>query len=178
MFEDIDHFIYHVLSQTLLNRNNSIQEKTLEIVPTLLCIINSNFMKLLMWNCDEAKLNVTFFCMKCQQNCLKEGAFSTESFIPEVGIGGVPLGVQKVTMQKSLNDLFLKHCSGHLSGDSKLLKIRTLSSLPSLSNHVEQFHSKKLTQIWVKIAGDSDVEIRKTLTEVIGSVLKYLEVST
>lgn len=178
MFEDEDHFIYHVLSQTLLNRNHSIQEKTLNIVPILLCIINSNFMKFLKWNCDEAKLNITFFCMNCQQNCLKESAFRTESFISEVGISGAAINGRTVTLQKSLNDLFLKHCSVHLSGDSKLLKMTTLSSLPSLSNHVEQFHSKKLTQIWAKIAGDSDVEIRKKLTEVIGSVLKYLEVST
>lgn len=176
MFEDVDHFIYHVLNQILLNRNHCFQEKTMQILPTLLCIVNSSFVKMLKWNCDEAKLNVTFLCTSCQRNCLEDYTFGKKSVISENG--GIAMSSRKVAMQDSPNNLFLKHCSEYLAGESKLLKITALASLPSLSNHVEQFHSKKLTQIWAKIAGDSDEEVRKKFTEVIGFVLKYLEVST
>lgn len=166
-----------VLNETLTSKNDLIQEKVISMLPVYLCITNSDYMKTLKWNCNTTELIVTFFCVNCQLNSLVDEQSRKEILKSNLFIDDTAINFPRVIMEDTLNCLFLRHALARLSSNSKLLKIVTLSLLPSLSSHVEQFHSKSFTAIWIELAGSSDEEVRKRFTEVIGSILKYAQVS-
>lgn len=173
----MDNFMNQTLNKTLMSKNDAIQEKIISLLPVILCITNSDYMKTLKWHCNTAELTSTFFCVKCHLNSLEDDRSRKEFLKSNLFINDIAIRFPRVVIEETSNNLFLKHALGHLSGNSKLLKIVTLSLLPSLSNHVERFHSKSVTAIWSELAGDSDEEVRKKFTEVIGSILKYAQVS-
>lgn len=176
MFENIDHFMNQVLNETLMSKNYLIQEKIISILPVFLCIINSDYVKTLKWNCNTTELIATFFCVNCQLNYLEDDRSRKEFLKSNLCVDDTAINFTRVAMEDSSNRLILKHALSHLTGSSKVLKIVTLSLLPSLSNHVEQFLLKKFTAIWTELAHDTDEEVRKRVTEVIGSILKYTQV--
>lgn len=173
----MDNFLYQLLNQTLTSPDQSIQEKSISVLGNFICTINSDFLKTLQWDINTNTLETELFCVQCHLNSLKDNEARKEFLKSEYGHDDAVVNFRKVSMKKMTNYPFLKYVLAQLSSDCVALKIAALPQLISLSTHVEQFHSKNVTAIWVQLIGDPDEKVRKELTEVIECVLTNLQVS-
>lgn len=157
-------------------KNPSVQEKTMAMLPGFLCMTSSDFSKALKWDCSSSRLITTFFCVECHLKSSIDQKTRGEFLKSELKIEEAITNFSRICIEETLNNFVLKHALARLSGDSANLKVAALSMLPSLSSHVKQFHSKGFIAIWAELAGDSDKEVRKKFTNVIGSFLTNAQV--
>lgn len=160
-----------------MSKNRSIQEKTISVLPNLLCITKSDFVKTVKWDANSNKLVTHVYCVQCHLKNIDDEKARKHYLNTTLGIEEPFMNFSKISVDESFSNFILKHALAFISGEVPKLKAATLELLPSLSTHVKPFHSKNFTSIWVELAGDGDKQVRKKFTKSIEPILTNALVS-
>ncbi|XP_018574027.1 serine/threonine-protein kinase ATR-like, partial [Anoplophora glabripennis] len=163
VFKDVENLILNIFKPIFFMSHKTIQEKSMNIVPNILCCLSSDFLNVLKWNNTENKLTIKICCVKCD---LKNE--DVDNFVkPRFGEDAVGITFQKIQFEPSLSNFLLKPTLTVFTTGTADIKMAALEALPYFSSHVLQFHFASVAKIWIELAGDQNKKVREKFADVV-----------
>ncbi|KRT79873.1 hypothetical protein AMK59_8162 [Oryctes borbonicus] len=153
--------------------NQSIVENVIEALPNAVCVLCSNYVRITTWSSIDNKLNINYNCVKC--NFMKASDDNlVKKDISNFHIDQNPFVTSEV-IENRANNIDLKEILKSVWKFSTSINVSILKTfvkvLPSLSNHINTFHTIENTRVWIRYAGHEDQSVRKGFVQVFCSVL-------
>ncbi|XP_063916724.1 serine/threonine-protein kinase ATR-like isoform X2 [Zophobas morio] len=174
VFNNSDRIISEILNPALASSDEATLRDVTKVLPQIICVASSDFIKLVQIDPDLRKLKVEILCDKCHLEIQPKSSDKHKKIdeLRRKHTNSLATSFTKVDVDLSaLTSSILKSVLKFLTLDDTELKVVALEALPYCSSHILKFYSGTVANIWVEKCGDSDESVRRKCGEVSAKIV-------
>ncbi|RZC32904.1 serine/threonine-protein kinase ATR, partial [Asbolus verrucosus] len=177
LFNNSETIISQILIPALSSSDQLILKQVTKILPQIICITASDFIKLIRMDPEDGELTIDIHCDKCHLSAEAKSVSKSnkiDEFTKNFQCSTVSVSFSKIDLDlPSLTGMILKNLLKFLTFNDAELKLLALEVLPFCSNHILKFYSGNVAKIWVGKCEDQDETVRRKFGEIVAKILKY-----